>query len=179
MIHQGKCGGSSIKKAMHSLGKQYNFDVVHWRGHLKIKEAGDIIEDYGDAPDDYFKFTIVRNPWDRTVSWYYHFLMHHQLTVPETPFEPWLIEHGIKLSFLDESQFDYCMRMEDIDSDFEQLLKKLNIPHHNLDSHIHYNTGRPNTDYRGYYNEKTSEMVRQKNKDIINQFNYKFHEDIN
>lgn len=48
MIHQGKCGGSSIKKAMQSLGKQYNFDVVHCNGHLKIKEVRAIIEDYGD-----------------------------------------------------------------------------------------------------------------------------------
>jgi len=62
-IHIPRTGGTSVEK-------YFNFKPsVDWKiktaQHLTLKEYGDHYE-----LDDYFKFSIVRNPWDRLISWY-------------------------------------------------------------------------------------------------------------
>ena len=59
-IHINKCCGSSILEAIpHTKHKPHR--------HISYYKNG-----FPDIFDEYFKFTIIRNPWDRMVS-FYHF----------------------------------------------------------------------------------------------------------
>ena len=58
-IHINKCGGTSIDKVF--SGK--------FRGH---KKAFDYKKLNPKEFENYFKFTFVRNPWDRVVSFYHY-----------------------------------------------------------------------------------------------------------
>jgi len=61
-IHIPRCGGTSIEIAM--CGKNW-FNVERSTKHLIASTAKKIYKPYWN---DYFKFSFVRNPWDRMVS---------------------------------------------------------------------------------------------------------------
>ena len=172
-FHQGKCGGSSIKRELKVLSRKYKFDVNHSEGHEKLEFFFNLIVGQNLNPDDFFKFTIVRNPWDRAVSWYYHWHMIHQLKEKE-PFNPWLKSKGKNLSFIPSDQTDYTIKLEEIDIGMSYVLDKLGIPPKTIHSHINYDTGRPQKDYREYYDSETKEIVYIRNRDMIEKFNYIF-----
>jgi hypothetical protein len=66
MIHIDKCAGTSICNYF----KAYKGGHSNWS---KYKEV------FPDAWDTYFKFTFVRNPWDRVVSSLYWHLYHTEV----------------------------------------------------------------------------------------------------
>lgn len=79
-IHIPKNAGRSILSA---LGRP--FSTTHKT----------ILEYYKECGDDYvktcFKFTCIRNPWDRAVSWWSFFC---NMGVERIPFEDWLTKMG-------------------------------------------------------------------------------------
>jgi chondroitin 4-sulfotransferase 11 len=65
-VHINKCAGQSIRRTLpHGLfgGTRGHNTIQHYLGLLRAK---------GRDPADYFKFTIVRNPWDKVVSFYHY-----------------------------------------------------------------------------------------------------------
>ena len=72
-VHANKTGGNSVNQALHLYGFKYPADYEydhesinfphsqHWTLQ-EIMKTGDF--------DDYYKFSISRNPWDRMVSYY-------------------------------------------------------------------------------------------------------------
>lgn len=65
-IHIPRTGGTSIENAL--LGSDF-WNVDHRNKHASCHIAK---EEYSEYWDDYFKFTFVRNPWDRHVSMLKH-----------------------------------------------------------------------------------------------------------
>jgi hypothetical protein len=60
-VHVQKTGGNSVRTALGG-------DIFDARKHFM---ARDLREIYGEAVwDSCFKFSFVRNPWDRLVSWW-------------------------------------------------------------------------------------------------------------
>ena len=170
-VHQGKTGGTSVIKSLCGLvpsqTKVAYRDLPH---HLSFNELikRSSVE---FRPEDYFKFTIVRNPWDRQVSWYYHWMM----TTGEAPtFNDWISRPESVLKYRDLDNMDYIMSTERLDSDWKHVSNELGFSNFNL-SKIDHSTGRPKRNYQNYYNKQSVELVRSNNQEVIDLFDYKFH----
>lgn len=157
-----------------------------WQGWLQDKK---LCHQYNWSPldeiknywNDYFKFTVVRNPWDRIVS-DLHFcknkgFVDQNLTVKQdviknfksvqrwkSPCVDWITLNG-------ENQMDMVLRFENLQHDFQTLCDKLNInatlPMTNISKHKHYTE---------YYDDETRQMVAEKYAKDIEMFGYKFEE---
>ncbi|MAM29032.1 MAG: hypothetical protein CMC13_08415 [Flavobacteriaceae bacterium] len=162
--------------------------------HRKIKDYQDIFSP--STFKKYYKFTFVRNPWDRLVSTYF-FLKNGGLTQKDqiwatnnvlpyinfTEFvQEWLNEKNITNSlhfqhqhvFLEDKKgriaVNFIGRFETIDEDFEIITKKLNIDKVLTKT----NTSKRKKNYREYYNEETKQIVAKVYQKDIRLFNYKF-----
>tara|TARA_A200000159_G_scaffold156033_1_gene170503 strand:+ start:1593 stop:2144 length:552 start_codon:yes stop_codon:yes gene_type:complete len=173
-LHPGKCGGSTIKHEFLAASRKHQFDILHTKQHKTLDFFLNLIVDRNLDPDDFFKFTIVRNPWDRAVSWYYHWHMVYQPEGEKEPFNKWLKSKGKRLSFVDFSQMDYVIKLEEIDVGMTQVFNKLEIPQQRVKHHITYGTGRPKKEYKEYYDSETKQLVHDINRDMIKKFNYTF-----
>ncbi|MGE5209366.1 MAG: sulfotransferase family 2 domain-containing protein [Alphaproteobacteria bacterium] len=126
-----------------------------------------------------YKFTCVRNPWDRMVSYYF--------TPTQTP-ENWnrkkfreiiskavSVADYLRLAQDDEDPFgnvDYIMRFENLSDDFGDVCSRLNIPEPTLPQYNRSTRGH----YSKYYDDDLCELVRTRFAREIEQFGYKFEE---
>ena len=140
--------------------------------------------------DDFFVFTFVRNPWDRLVSMYKYLKdieipnakkqnQNYISELDEISFEEYIIREDIWkpktfYSMLknedDKIDLDFIGKFENLNYDFNKLLKKLNIEdiklsHKNRSKHKHYTE---------YYTLETMQIVEDMYKDDIMYFNYTY-----
>lgn len=126
--------------------------------------------------NEYFKFTIERNPWDKLVSFYNHIK-------PDKSFEAWI--KTIKLipteqplnyplySINSKISLDFIGTYESLRKDLEYIFVKLSLPIKELPTEkTSYRKDKDN--YRKYYNEKTKEIVEKNYNKEIKLFDYKF-----
>ena len=174
-IHPGKCGGSTIKREFLDLSRKYKFDTLHRQKHKPLDFFINLIQSNNQDPADFYKFSIVRNPWDRAVSWYYHWHLVHRRDQSYIPFDRWLKTRGTNLRFRDIEKMDYVLKLEDLDAGLSHVLKKLNIPQIKVTQHITYNTQRPTQKhYSEYYDDETQHIVEDLYSDMIEKFQYTF-----
>ncbi len=64
-IHTPKCAGGSIR---HILHQQCNGEFRNGQGHFTIQQQLDYLTSEGKDHSEYFKFSVVRNPYARLVS---------------------------------------------------------------------------------------------------------------
>lgn len=201
-VHIPKTGGTSIEKALEMFAdwkhedREKLFGLIHSKEilekkylsnflqHLKAKEICELTQ----LPDDYFVFSLVRNPWDRMVSIYHNMDVNlitmaldkgvelRNLTFNEFLFSLQGINHihlEEQWKFLYNSQdnllVDYLGRFEDFSRSFSFICNKLNInvelPHYNCSEHLHY---------REYYTEETMALVSSWYQRDIKLFSYKY-----
>jgi len=136
--------------------------------------------------DTIYKFTIVRNPWDRVVSAFSYLRKKTRLPmdVSSMSFDEFvkqiLKEHGAELDahfecqhpkafYQDECFVDFIGRMENIAQDWSIISGKISapsiLPHKNRSDHKSYQT---------YYNAQTKEIVRKIYAQDIDVFQYSF-----
>lgn len=140
-----------------------------------------------DAMSQMFVFTLVRNPWDRMVS-YYHWLREQNFDHPavalakSTGFEDFVLADATRASFLAAPYASYVtdaqgheranafVRLETLEQDLipvcEHLGFALTLPHANPSS-------RPE-DYRNAYTDKSAEAVAEMCADDIARFGYHY-----
>jgi hypothetical protein len=91
-LHIPKTGGTSVSKALSRYGVALqgpkNCDSVYF----KHAYARDLKRMLGDEYDRYFKFTIVRNPWDWVAS---NYAFNRGLHLPWTRGTPYAVSQGI------------------------------------------------------------------------------------
>lgn len=201
-IHVIKVGGISISEAL----KPYSYDpdrlIVHvpilrrlWKrrtetfrkikrhnyGHITAKELKAALPPR--VFDKFYKFTFVRNPWDRLVSLYHYVLQtpHHpniELFKSFGSFDKYVEYHAGENRQLQkdfavgdsgEMLVDFIGHYETLHKDFATVCRRLGIenrlPHRNRSVH---------KDYREYYTPETKALVAELYREDIEFFGYDF-----
>ncbi len=153
---------------------------IDQHSHLKLNEHYDV--------DGYYKFTFVRNPWDRVASLYRHITQIGASSVFKDfddiewsgDFEYFLrniknIHSHVLLSpqikFIEnKNNVDFIGRYENLQLDFNNVCESLNIPPLTLP---HFNKTTRN-DYRSYYNGETKKIIEDQYGEDIETFKYQF-----
>lgn len=176
-IHIPKNAGKSIEKKL--FGEEYG-------GHYPISFFK---QTYPEQFKHYFKFCVVRNPWDKLVS-AYHYLKSGRMANSQkfqkyTTFRQFVVEYVNMLShdqLIDhvktQSWFitidggvcvDEILKFETLDHDFEKIKNKVNyedvLPHIGELKREHYTH---------YYDDETIKIVENLYKEDIERFGYKY-----
>lgn len=159
--------------------KKISWDQIRCLQHLTSSE---IKQRYGNQIwVDYYKFTVVRNPWDELVSTYNYIKNKRPDLCTEkfSTFKEWVInikntnrQNRYILDDNDQNMVDYIMRFENLQNDFNTVCDKIGITrqqlaHMNKTDHKHYTE---------YYDDETREIVTEKHAKDIEYFGYKFGE---
>ena len=185
-IHVPKCGGISVAKAL--FGEANIGHATHRQYRILFTQ-----EEYRS----YFKFTIVRNPWDRLVS-AFHYLKgggngeadarwsnEHRAAFDDfgTFVREWL--PGKKLDsiywhFMPQTHFtsteagigelDFVGRFETLERDYDTIAERLGV-----ETRLpRLNASKRGSDYRSYYTDDTASIASEAYKDDIEAFGYRF-----
>lgn len=198
-IHIPRTGGSSIEKfftnksCFKQNGSPEERDLYFGYSGPEIKHiiASTSKKLYADYWDDYFKFSFVRNPWDRMVSmakypeFYGCTINNESINVSEylkkfpnieiderslsANYTGKSLSNSVYLNLLDEP-LDFIGKFENLKQDIQFICDKIGtpfrkFPHKNQYAHKHYTE---------YYDEKTREIVAEKYAKDIEYFGYKF-----
>lgn len=183
-MHIGKTGGTSINAffgrhfdSPSSVKKGHPYWGKHWRPS-KIEET------WPDEWKEFYKFSFVRNPWDRLVSIFFFRRNYRKVITASMQFEEFarkIIEDrrkGIECgpdqqitwfqNRLDE--FDFIGRFENLQEDFEYVCHQIGAEPktliHALETdHEHYTT---------YYDEELRDLVGESFKEDCDIFGYEF-----
>ena len=186
-LHIPKTGGMSINASL----KEVFGNHCKWMGHVKLR--GLVGNKQPEWCEDYFKFTFVRNPWDRFLSCYIYFKKHgmrqgHDVATGKivnkfASFEEFThsfksVQLLIKSSHLKnqtewlDERLNFIGRFESLQADFNHICDTIGIapqtlPHKNKSSH------KP---YAEYYTEEMVEVVRDIYRADIDSLGYSFNE---
>ena len=193
-IHIPKCAGSSIERMLlcheHvTCDWDHKFPLKTLSNKDKHEYKLDINSQHHVSLDsfpiktqqDYFCFTVVRNPWSKIVSsWLYHkkikkyphdlkqFITSKSIGYKMDQVAPYHLD--LQSSYINNNM-DVVCRFETIAHDFKQVQKKLNInthlPHDNKTNQKHYSE---------YYDDETKQIVAERYAKDIELFGYKFGE---
>jgi hypothetical protein len=145
--------------------------------HSRLAEYRDALGN--DEFRDLYKFTCVRNPWDRMVSYYFTPTQNttawdagkfRKIIVKALPVEDYL-----RLNERDNDPFEnvnYIIRFENLADDFRTVCAALTIspttlPQYNRSNREHFSR---------YYNDELRELVRARFASEIERFGYTFEE---
>ena len=169
-IHIPRTGGSSIEIAL---------DGIDWfkkrpeEKHLVASQARKL---YGENIwKSYFKFSFVRNPWDRIISLWLRprigknrTLKEFVLTYKPLPHEP----QSPFYSDIIDLDIDFVGRYENLQRDFDKISGRLAIKRKKMPLAV--KTFQKVKHYSQYYDRETQEMVRKIYARDIKRFDYKF-----
>ena len=189
---RAKCAGSSIKKSLEDKDIlkmwQSNNNFIDKSKILLVpgRNFGSFIETNLDFFNESFKFSVIRNPWDKFISsWVYcnnkdnffgnktikevllnlpsketHSHHYWHLTKPQSSI---LVSNG-------KVNVDVLIRFENLQEDFNKLcdiigIEKFKLPHLNKTTH---------GNYWEYFDAETTEIFMDKYGDDVKNFEYKF-----
>lgn len=140
-----------------------------WKHH---KDAKAIKKDLGKKIfDEYLKFCVIRNPYDKMVSLYYW----NKSKLPFKEFVKTTDNNNLKVHSIDEkSVCDYFIRYEYLEDDIKTLCKKLKIDSYDLSLlPKHKSTQRKNKKHWSeYYDDETKNIVYNNHKKEFELFGY-------
>jgi len=145
--------------------------------HSVLREYHDALghEQFGDL----YKFTCVRNPWDRMVSYYFTPTQHpetwNRKKFREIISKAVSVGDYLRLEDGEEDPFanvDHIIRFENLADDFAAVCAAIDIPPPTLPQ---YNRS-TRKHYSKYYDDELREFVRSRFAAEIERFNYAFEE---
>tara|TARA_Y100000389_G_scaffold194835_1_gene225372 strand:+ start:151 stop:798 length:648 start_codon:yes stop_codon:yes gene_type:complete len=143
-----------------------------WGGH---KSAALIKKDLGnDLFDNYLKFCVIRNPYDKIVSKYFW------KESPET-FKDFARHVNVNNMFIHsidgKSVCDYYIRYETLEEDIIKLCKKLGIEDYDIKNLPKHKTKQRKNKghYSKFYDEETRKLVYKNHRKEFELFGYKFN----
>jgi Sulfotransferase family len=192
-VHIPKTAGNSIQSVLRDYSED---ELVALRSEqdgverfglrnpkYKLKKHSTLAE-YRDALGQgqfagFYKFTCVRNPWDRMVS-YYFTPTQNTAAWDRKKFRTVIVKalpvaDFLRLNEHDNDPFEnvnYIMRFENLADDFRTVCTALdisptNLPRYNRSNREHYST---------YYDEELCELVRARFAAEIERFGYTFEQ---
>lgn len=195
-IHIPKCGGTSIEDKIWPgertpadlwMGFITKYNNPYQTGGLQHLFGTQIRNEVGESVfNSYFKFSIVRNCWDKAVSQYFYMYRRPDLREfigmkEKDTFAKYLELISKKTHVQWEPQYkfltdengkllaDFLGRLENMNNDAEYIFTKLGIDakieHTNKTNHEHYSA---------YYNKETQEIVGEMYKKDIELLGYTF-----
>lgn len=129
-----------------------------------------------DIFDSYTKISMVRNPWDHAVSQYYWKLFRKKIEgdffnfIKNTRY-PLLWDY---ISLDDQVAVDHIIRFENLEEDFQAVLKKMGIKT-SLELPSAKTGIRQKKDYRLLFSDETRELILRRNQELIDIFGYEFN----
>ncbi|MFZ4520877.1 MAG: sulfotransferase family 2 domain-containing protein [Bacteroidales bacterium] len=182
-VHAGRTGGSSFER-MTGIELTEDERTKH-TGNTDFPEKHNDFQYYkSNYPGEFqsfFKFTIVRNPFDRLCSaWLWQTRVVKNIP-PVTLKEFIATRPGshtyaekFKLEGLSIEQsilhFDFVGRFEDLINTYQYLCNKLNLP----DIEIPHTNKTPSGRYQDYYDQDTIHLLKQKYGTDLELFGYNF-----
>lgn len=166
------------------VNKRFPFDEIAriGHGHLSVRQVRPSL---GDAVcDAYFKFTFVRNPFDRFVS-YCAFMTRQQGAFDRDPqgtmrrilfelrpmdhvhFQP---QYTLLTNDAGELEMDFIGRVERMQDDYDAICARIGIPSRPLDKV----NGSRRGDYRQYYDRALMDGVAELYRGDLERFGYTF-----
>lgn len=196
-VHVPKTGGNSIQNVLldhsentkkpniHMNSSRDNFSVVN-QTYPQLKKHSRLIDYYRvlepDVFESLYKFSVLRNPWDWCVSWYFHrnlrewdkdlfyqfirktptYIDFFSINSSGTEFFNKVFRKtgtGIRVGDTALSQnLDYVIRFEDLSGGFSHVCNALGLENEGLP---HVNKSEHGT-YREYYDPKSRALVEKK-----------------
>lgn len=204
-VHIPKTGGTSLSLALEDKAMKDDILIgdtpkaTKRRKRIKTLKASGrlwkhsrLSDMYGlvtqDQIQDYFVFTIVRNPWDRIVS-YYHWLKAQRFEHPavtyakQMSFTEFLTHPAVQQSMANHdahhyvsdakgnAQCDLYLRQECLQDDMIALQNHLGLKLAPLN---HTNQSNRERDYKSYYTTQTRDVIYKLYADDIEKFHYRF-----
>ena len=167
-IHIPKSAGTSIESFFGNRsfkiqpGKHDNIHAIKKR--------------FPNAYKTHRKFAIIRNPYDKMVSWYFYLKRNLNKDLNIVDFEEWLKDPSKlwhaddPISFLNPQhtwidETVEIIKYENLKKEINDFFgKDINLPILNKSNHKHYSE---------YYNSKSSDIIYNRYKDDFKKFNYK------
>jgi len=174
-----------------SMNAEESKEIVQHVDALTLKEK---IPD--DIWHDYFKFSIIRNPWDRAVSNFYwekrqdptlnpRKRFYHHLGVPfdelaalRKKFSTYIRsdnwDNNDSFYTIDgELCVDFVIRYENLAEDFNKVCKKIGVQTDSL-PHLKSGIRKKSYHYSEYFDEESKAIVEERHRNDIRLFNYQF-----
>lgn len=174
-IHIPRTGGNSVKLWFANNGLQDAF-----RFRLQHSIAVTWKEMLGDWFFQVFKFSLVRNPWARFVS-FYEFMRQMDTTPSGRRFKSMDFDQYLRSTIVGYSWYlldcngdqlvDWVGRFEDLPNCLQPIAERYNM---DLGNFPWANKGPDRVHYSAYYTPETKDLVYHKCKWEIDKFGYEF-----
>lgn len=163
--------------------QDYDEQDIEVDNHITYSDLKKVLYKQNIDIDNYFKFTFVRNPWDKIVSFYHYARENGDIGSGVTfswfvhNLDLWLWPGCCYISMIsegEENKMDYIGRVETLRQDVCQVCDLLNIQkprpwktktRANKSTHDHYSS---------YYDDDLKNIVADRYNDEIEMFGYKF-----
>ena len=151
-----------------SLNKIVDFIGLHGAKNLKqhapICQCKEYMQKINCDINLYFIFTVVRNPWDRYVSYmFYNNQPLHEVIKDYPPQSHYIFDNNLLA-------VDYLAEFNRLQQEIDTLCNKVNIDRVSL-PHLHKSIRK---NYKEYYTHNLIELVREKEHKIIDLMGYTY-----